>query len=127
MEKIAIWLEKLPPGKRSSWPHAHSKEEEFIFMLSGNASVFMNGELFDALPGQAVDFKAGSGIAHTILNNSSEDVFYLCVGECEPHEDLIYYPFHPSRNQEVKQKGGLWEDCPFKEVPGPELSTCKQL
>ena len=24
------WLEKLPPGKRTSWPHAEKEEEEFL-------------------------------------------------------------------------------------------------
>ena len=33
LKRVAINYEVLQPGDRSSWPHAHSEEEEFIFIL----------------------------------------------------------------------------------------------
>ena len=60
----------------------------------------------------AIDFKAGSGIAHTLMNETNEDVFYLCVGECSPTDDKIFYPLHPARNEEVRKEGFFWENCP---------------
>ncbi|EQC51836.1 cupin domain protein [Bacteriovorax sp. DB6_IX] len=108
MKNIAIWLEKLPPGKRTSWPHAHSVEEEFVFVLSGNPTVWLDGNKEQLEPFDAVDFKAGSGVAHTLINETQEDIFYLCAGECEPLNDKIYYPQHPARNEEMRGKGLLW-------------------
>ncbi len=92
--------------------HAHSVEEEFVFVLTGTISVWLNGSIFKADPMTAIDFKAGSGVAHTIINETDEDVYYLCVGECNPLDDKIFYPLHPKRNEEVKKEGFLWIDCP---------------
>lgn len=109
---FAVWLERLPSGKRSAWPHAHSVEEEFILVLKGKPHLWLNNEEIELKEFDAVDFKAGSGLAHVVLNKTHEDIYYLCVGECEPKNDLIYYPLHPKRNEEVKEKGRLWSNCP---------------
>lgn len=116
MKSIAIWLEKLPPGKRTSWPHAHSVEEEFVYIISGHPTLWLNGKIEELSDGDAVDFKAGSGVAHTLINESDRDIYYLCVGECEPKDDRIFYPLHPLRNKEVKKEGGLWENYPSQKI-----------
>lgn len=110
MKNIAIWLERIPPGKRTSWDHAHSVEEEFVFVLTGKPIVRLNNRDFRAKEFTGIDFKAGSGIAHTLYNDSDEYIYYLCAGECEPDNDKIYYPNHPSRNEEMRKEGALWED-----------------
>ena len=33
--RIGIHHERLPPGRRTSYPHAESAEEEFAFVLEG--------------------------------------------------------------------------------------------
>jgi len=33
--RIGIHHERLPPGRRTSYPHAESEEEEFIYVLEG--------------------------------------------------------------------------------------------
>ena len=80
MKNIAVWLERMPSGKRSSWPHAHSVEEEFVFVLEGNPHVILNTEEYKASPFTGIDFKAGSGVAHTLINNTDDYIYYLCVG-----------------------------------------------
>lgn len=112
LKSIAIWLERLPSGNRSSWPHAHSVEEEFAFILKGKASIWLDGEIHQKDAMTAVDFKAGSGIAHTIMNQSAEDIYYLCVGESQPLNDKIFYPQHPKRNEECKRENFFWENNP---------------
>lgn len=110
MKNIAVWLERMPVGKRSSWPHAHSVEEEFVFVLEGQPIVWLNGEEIEVSSYMAIDFKAGSGVAHTLINKSEDYIYYLCVGECEPSNDKIYYPEHPLRNEEMRKEGALWEE-----------------
>lgn len=110
MKNIAVWLERMPPGKRSSWPHAHSVEEEFVFVLEGNPHVILNGNEYVALPYTGIDFKAGSGVSHTLLNKTDDYIYYLCVGECEPEKDKIYYPEHPDRNKDMRKVNALWEE-----------------
>ncbi len=110
MKNIAINLVRIPVGRRSSWPHAHSIEEEFVFILDGKPIVSLDGKEYEAEPFTAIDFRAGSGVAHTLINKSEDFVYYLCLGECEPEEDKIYYPNHPNRNVEVREEGWLWQE-----------------
>ncbi len=44
LKSIAVWLERIPVDKRTSWPHAHSIEEEFIYILEGSPAVWLNGD-----------------------------------------------------------------------------------
>lgn len=110
MKSIAVWLERLPIGKRSSWDHAHSVEEEFVFVLEGNPTVRLDRKDFIASPFTAIDFKAGSGVSHTLVNKTDNDIYYLCAGECNPLNDKIYYPNQPARNEEMRKEGALWEE-----------------
>lgn len=110
MKNIAIWLERLPAGKRTSWDHAHSVEEEFIFVLEGNPIVRLDGREYRATAFTGIDFKAGSGVSHTLLNDSNDPIYYLCAGECEPANDKIFYPNHPARNEQMRKEGALWEE-----------------
>ncbi len=45
-----------PPGRRTSYPHAESDEEEFIYVLEGYPEVWINGYLWKLEPGDSVVF-----------------------------------------------------------------------
>lgn len=112
IQSFAFWIERLPPNVRSSWPHAHLVEEEFVFVLEGCPTLWINEQEIQLHKNHAIDFKAGSGLAHALINKTNKDVFYLCVGECETPDDRIFYPLHPQRNEEMKKLGQLWLSCP---------------
>jgi len=112
LKRIGIHHEILLPEKRSSWPHAHKVEEEFVYILNGKPDIWINGRSYQAEPGDIVFFKPGSNYSHTIINNTSENVELLVLGEQETNDDQIYYPHHPDRNLECKNGGYLWEDRP---------------
>ncbi|MBC7419177.1 MAG: cupin domain-containing protein [Bdellovibrio sp.] len=113
LKVVAVWSEILSPKSRSSWPHAHKDEEEFVLILKGHPQVWLNGFIFDLKPGDGVFFPPGSNIAHTVLNNTDEDVHYLGIGECDDGgKDQVYYPLHPHRNLEVVKENFFWENRP---------------
>lgn len=108
LEKVAVSFERIPLGKRTSWPHVHAVEEEFAFILSGTAKVWLNGNVFEAGPGTGVAFPPNSGVAHCLINDGPEPVTFVMVGE--PIEgDRINYPMHPSRNEEMRVRGTFLE------------------
>ena len=39
LKAIGIHIETLPPGRRTSWPHAESAEEEFAYVIEGKPCV----------------------------------------------------------------------------------------
>ncbi len=108
--KIGVHHELLPPGRRTSWPHAESKEEEFVFVIEGTPQVWINGHLHDLEPGDFVGFPAGTGIVHTFINNSDKDVRLLAGGEKSKKENQVIYPLNPKRNREIGDE--LWSEWP---------------
>ncbi len=107
--KLGIHHLRLPPGRRTSYPHAESAEEEFVYVLEGTPDVWLDGELHRLRPGDAVGFPAGTGICHTFLNNSDAEVRLLVVGEKSKPENRVYYP----RNSEQKNlRDDWWDDSP---------------
>jgi uncharacterized cupin superfamily protein/RimJ/RimL family protein N-acetyltransferase len=119
LKALGIWYEVLAPGKRSSWPHAHTHEEEFAFILQGEVSVWMNGQVFPARSGTGVFFPPNTGISHCLINESDRPVIYMAIGETQEFTgEKIYYPLHPLRNEECRRKNYLWDNPPFQQL-GP--------
>ena len=79
--RIGVHHERLMPGRRVSWPHAEADEEEFVFVLEGEPDLWLDGELRRLKAGEGVAFLPGTGISHTIINNTDKDVRLLVVGE----------------------------------------------
>jgi uncharacterized cupin superfamily protein len=94
--RIGVGLDRLPPGERSSFTHAHSHEEEFIYVLEGECHVRLIEPGKDAreVPlraGHAVSFVAGTGIAHCFVNHGTRDCIMLTVGERKRDVDRGFY------------------------------------
>ena len=79
LTRLGIHHERLPPGRRTSYPHAESAEEEFVFVLDGEPDVWIDGDLHRLRAGDAVAFPAGTGICHTFMNNTDGEVRLLIV------------------------------------------------
>jgi uncharacterized cupin superfamily protein len=116
LEKIGVHIETLPPGRRTSWPHAEKTEEEFAYVIEGTPQVWIDGNIYQLSPGDFVAFPAGTGVAHTFINNSAKNTLLLVGGESTKEDNQIYYPLHPARNLEMKEKGYLWDDFPGKDL-----------
>ena len=115
LTKLGIHHERLPPGRRTSFPHAESAEEEFVYVIEGEPDVWLDGHLHRLKPGDAVGFPAGTGIAHTFLNNTATEVHLLVVGERSKAENRIVYPLNPDRKPLRKD----WWDDPPRHTLGP--------
>jgi len=94
LTRIGIHHERLPPGRRTSYPHAESAEEEFVYVIEGHPDVWIDGALHRLGPGDAVGFPAGTGICHTVLNNTAAEVRLLVVGERSKPENKVHYPLN---------------------------------
>ncbi|WP_439213838.1 cupin domain-containing protein [Duffyella gerundensis] len=96
LTRLGIHHERLLPGRRLSYPHAESAEEEFVYVLQGSPHAWINGELYALQPGDAVAFPAGTGVCHTFINNGKEEAHLLVVGEANKPENRIFYPLNPA-------------------------------
>lgn len=108
-KKIGVHHHVVPPGRRTSFPHAESSEEEFVYVIEGHPDVWIDGNLYRLKPGDGVGFMPGTGIAHSFLNNTNTDVRLLVVGEANKDENKIIYPVNPEMKA-IRQD--WWHDAP---------------
>ena len=111
LERIGINLQRLPPGSRSSWPHAESSEEEFVYVIEGEVDAWIDGNIHRMTAGDLAAFPAGTGISHCFINNSDRDALLLVGGEPAKAENRIFYPLNPSRRADLKESD-WWHDVP---------------
>jgi len=110
--RLGIHHELLPPGRRTSWPHAESSEEEFVYVIEGTPDLWLDGVLHRLGPGDGVGFVPGSGAAHTFLNNSDRDVRLLVVGDTARADNQVHYPLYPARNAAIGAQH--WQAAPAR-------------
>ncbi|KQU65754.1 cupin [Aminobacter sp. DSM 101952] len=109
LQRLGMHHMRLPPGRRTSFPHAESLEEEFVHVLEGEPDVWLDGKLHRLKPGDSVGFPAGTGLAHSFLYNTETDVRLLVVGETNKAENRIVYPVNPERKA---MRNDWWDDAP---------------
>ena len=109
--RIGIHLCRVPPGTRTSWPHAEEDEEEFVYVLEGELDAWVDGELHRMRAGDFAAFPAGTGICHVFINNGPEDALLLSDGEAGKADSRIYYPLHPDRRRDMPWSR-WWDDVP---------------
>ena len=115
--RIAVHLVRVPPGHRTSWPHAEEDEEEFVYVLDGEIDAWIDGHLHRMKTGDFAAFPSGTGICHTFMNNGDRDVLLLSGGERAKADSRIYYPLHPGRQKDMPWSH-WWHDVPARPL-GP--------
>jgi uncharacterized cupin superfamily protein len=109
LTRIGIHHVRLLPGRRTSYPHAESAEEEFVFVVAGRPDAWIDGVLHPLEPGDSVAFPAGTGISHSFLNNSDQEVRLMVIGEKPKEENRIRYPLHEAHE---RTRPDRWTDPP---------------
>jgi uncharacterized cupin superfamily protein len=90
LANFGVNLTRLAPGAQSALRHAHTRQDEFIYVLEGRPTLITDAGETVLEPGMCAGFKAGSGDAHHLVNRGSEDVFYLEVGDRTPGDAAVY-------------------------------------
>jgi uncharacterized cupin superfamily protein len=90
LTNFGVNLSRLAPGAMSALRHAHSKQDEFVYILQGTPTLHTDEGPTLLAPGMCAGFKAGTGNAHHLVNESAEDVVYLEVGDRTPGDEGTY-------------------------------------
>lgn len=91
LTNFGVNLTTLAPGAASSIRHGHSRQDEFIYVVSGRPTLHTNAGMTPLAPGMCAGFKAGSGDAHRLFNQTEEPVVYLEIGD-RSADDQAHYP-----------------------------------
>jgi uncharacterized cupin superfamily protein len=81
---------RLVPGGVSALRHAHSKQDEFIYVLEGQPTLITDAGEQVLSPGMCAGFRAGTGDAHHLVNRTAADVVYLEVGDRSADDTAVY-------------------------------------
>lgn len=107
LDQFGVNLTRLAPGAASAHKHWHECEDEFIYMLEGEAVLVEdNGECV-LKAGDAATFKAGAANGHMLVNRSAADAVFLEVGTRADADRVTYTD--PAVDMRVeKSSGGQW-------------------
>ena len=91
LTQFDVNITRIRPQSASALLHAHANEDEFIFMLEGELVLHENDGEVVLKPVDAAGFKAGSGIAHCLINRGDRDAVYFEVGT-RAKSERVHYP-----------------------------------
>ena len=90
LSNFGVNLTRLAPGAVSALRHAHSRQDEFVYVLQGRPTLHTDEGRTRLSPGMCAGFKAGTGNGHRLINETGEDVVYLEVGDRTPGDEGTY-------------------------------------
>ncbi|MBL3963746.1 cupin domain-containing protein [Burkholderia sp. KCJ3K979] len=79
LSQFGVNLTTLSPGAVSALHHRHSKQDEWVYVLSGEVTLYVGDESYLMRPGMYAGFRA-NGMAHHLQNNSAADATIIEVG-----------------------------------------------
>jgi uncharacterized cupin superfamily protein len=97
-------LTVVPPGSVSALRHAHSRQDEFVYVVSGTLVLHTDEGETELRAGMCAGFKAGSGNAHRLLNRSAVEAVYLEVGDRSAGDTVAY----PDDDLVAELHEGVW-------------------
>ena len=104
LTNLGVNLTRLAPSAVSSLRHAHTKQDEFVYILQGHPTLHTDEGCTELSPGMCAGFKAGTGNGHCLINNTAEDVVYLEVGDRTSGDEGSY----PDDDLKALLAGGKW-------------------
>lgn len=81
LTNFGVNLTRLTPGAVSALRHAHTKQDEFVYILKGRPTLHTDEGRMQLSTGMCAGFKAGTGNGHCLINETAEDVLYLEIGD----------------------------------------------
>lgn len=90
LSNFGVNLTLLRPGGESALRHAHTLQDEFIYILQGEPTLVTDEGKTLLKPGMCAGFKAGNGNAHALINHTDQDVVYLEVGDRSAGDSVSY-------------------------------------
>lgn len=91
LTNFGVNITHLAPGGSSALRHAHTKQDEFVYILEGRPTLVTDAGGTALEAGMCAGFKAGTGDAHHLVNETGHEVVYLEIGD-RAAGDAVDYP-----------------------------------
>ena len=90
LTNFGVNFTRLAPGGSSAIRHAHSRQDELVYILEGHPTLVTDAGETLLRPGMCAGFKAGTGDGHHMVNRTESDVSYLEIGDRSTGDDVNY-------------------------------------
>lgn len=90
LRNFGVNLTRIIPGGQSSHRHAHSRQDEFVYVLEGEVALETNAGSQVLTAGMCAGFPAATGDAHRFVNRSASDVVLLVIGDRTGGDEVSY-------------------------------------
>jgi uncharacterized cupin superfamily protein len=90
LTNFGVNLTRIVPGGQSSSRHWHSRQDEFVYVLSGEAVLETNAGEQVLRAGMCAGFPAGSRDGHRFVNRTEADILLLVVGDRTSGDEVGY-------------------------------------
>ncbi|HWA00890.1 MAG TPA: cupin domain-containing protein [Caulobacterales bacterium] len=90
LKRAGVSIARIAPGKESFVPHAHHREEEWLYILMGEGLALIGEENVRVGAGDFIAFPAPQ-VTHHLTNVGGEDLVYLMGGE-HAKMDVVDFP-----------------------------------
>jgi uncharacterized cupin superfamily protein len=105
LTNFGVNLTRLAPDSVSALRHAHTRQDEFVYVLQGRPTLHTDEGRTQLSPGMCAGFKAGTGNGHCLINETTEEVVYLEVGDRTPGDEGSY----PDDDLKAMLVDGKWK------------------
>lgn len=85
-EALSVIQERVPPGGREV-RHRHQHAEQFFYILSGVATLELDGTRHQLTRGQGLHVPAG--LPHQLSNEADEDLHFIVTSTPPSHGDRV--------------------------------------
>ncbi len=104
LTNFGVNLTRLAPGAISALRHWHAAQDEFVYILKGHPTLVTDEGRTRLAPGVCAGFPAGLANGHHLLNETSEEVLFLEIGDRTAGDQGSY----PDDDLEARLVDGKW-------------------
>jgi uncharacterized cupin superfamily protein len=83
---------------------SHSRQDEFVYVLEGQPTLYTDEGATKLCPGMCAGFRAASGNAHRLVNETAANVVYLEIGDRSAGDEVSY----PEDDIQAAMQDGQW-------------------
>jgi uncharacterized cupin superfamily protein len=90
LTRFGVNLTRVEPGGQTSYRHAHSLQDEFVWVVEGEVVLETDAGEETVTAGHCAGFAHGTGNGHRFVNRTDRDAFLLVVGDRTPGDEVTY-------------------------------------
>jgi uncharacterized cupin superfamily protein len=91
LNQYGVNIVTLPPGAASAQRHWHEKEDEFVYILTGELTLITDDGEEIVSPGMMMGFPAACQNGHHLINRSDSHATYMEIGT-RSDDETCHYP-----------------------------------